>query len=343
MCSKKHNDTFNDEVRWTSANISRKKDDNCLNLIEKQQLLLSSAQPTVTTTHLHGFASHQSSSTEIDASDSSRKIIIKVHKFISELLLLLCPLTATKNKSIFYQLIAIYLVLNIICNNLLLSTLLPCVSADELMDAPGARGHYTPTWAVHIPGGDHIAQQVADDHGYVLLGKVRWTSANISRKKDDNCLNLIEKQQLLLSSAQPTVTISTTAHLHGFASHQSSSTEIDASDSSRKIIIKVHKFISELLLLLCPLTATKNKSIFYQLIAIYLVLNIICNNLLLSTLLPCVSADELMDAPGARGHYTPTWAVHIPGGDHIAQQVADDHGYVLLGKVRGIEIVVHYC
>lgn len=62
--------------------------------------------------------------------------------------------------------------LNITCNNLLLTTLLPCVTADELMDAPGARGHYTPTWAVHIPGGDHIAQQVADDHGYVLLGKV---------------------------------------------------------------------------------------------------------------------------------------------------------------------------
>lgn len=32
--------------------------------------------------------------------------------------------------------------------------------------------HYTPTWAVHIPGGDLEANRVADEHGFRNLGKV---------------------------------------------------------------------------------------------------------------------------------------------------------------------------
>lgn len=32
--------------------------------------------------------------------------------------------------------------------------------------------HYTSTWAAHIPGGIHIADQVAEDHGFVNLGQV---------------------------------------------------------------------------------------------------------------------------------------------------------------------------
>jgi len=35
-------------------------------------------------------------------------------------------------------------------------------------------GHYTHTWAVHIPNGDNgMADAVAKDHGFVNLGKVR--------------------------------------------------------------------------------------------------------------------------------------------------------------------------
>lgn len=34
-------------------------------------------------------------------------------------------------------------------------------------------GHYTPHWAVHIPdGSEEIAQRVADEHGFLYLGKV---------------------------------------------------------------------------------------------------------------------------------------------------------------------------
>lgn len=37
-------------------------------------------------------------------------------------------------------------------------------------------------------------------------------------------------------------------------------------------------------------------------------------------------------------HYTSTWAAHIPGGIHIADQVAEDHGFDNLGKVS---ILIH--
>lgn len=173
MCSKKYNEILNDEVRWTSGSSSRKKGDTSYD----EELQLASAKPTVTSIRQHTHSTHNNQSSSIvdvnsDTGDS------KCINFINSIRqkFMLSPLSSsqlnTKNKSILYQFIVLYLVLNIICNNLLLTTLLPCVSADELMDAPGARGHYTPTWAVHIPGGDQIAQQVADDHGYVLLGKV---------------------------------------------------------------------------------------------------------------------------------------------------------------------------
>lgn len=37
------------------------------------------------------------------------------------------------------------------------------------------------------------------------------------------------------------------------------------------------------------------------------------------------------------GHFTPHWAVHIPDGtDEIAQQVADEHGFINLGQVSNL-------
>ncbi|XP_049872049.1 furin-like protease 1 isoform X2 [Pectinophora gossypiella] len=35
-----------------------------------------------------------------------------------------------------------------------------------------ARAHYTPTWAVHIPGGKQAADAVARDHGFINLGEI---------------------------------------------------------------------------------------------------------------------------------------------------------------------------
>lgn len=69
--------------------------------------------------------------------------------------------------SIFYQLVLL-IVINV---NLVL------VLGDEVLDAPGARGHFTPTWAVHIVDGDEgAADRVAAEHGFTNLGKVSCTS-----------------------------------------------------------------------------------------------------------------------------------------------------------------------
>uniref|UniRef100_A0A034VHS7 furin n=1 Tax=Bactrocera dorsalis TaxID=27457 RepID=A0A034VHS7_BACDO len=44
---------------------------------------------------------------------------------------------------------------------------------DSGTDSEGAAGHYTHTWAVHIPSGDDgVADQVARDHGFVNMGKI---------------------------------------------------------------------------------------------------------------------------------------------------------------------------
>lgn len=51
-------------------------------------------------------------------------------------------------------------------------SLVNLVSADERMDRSGAGGHFTQTWAVHIPGGADEAQRIAEEHGFVNLGKV---------------------------------------------------------------------------------------------------------------------------------------------------------------------------
>lgn len=33
-------------------------------------------------------------------------------------------------------------------------------------------GHFTRTWAVHVEGGSHVADQVAADHGFINHGEV---------------------------------------------------------------------------------------------------------------------------------------------------------------------------
>lgn len=70
------------------------------------------------------------------------------------------------NHSIFNYLVLFIIVINV---NLVL------VLGDEVLDAPGARGHYTPTWAVHIVNGDNgAADRVAAEHGFRNLGKVSF-------------------------------------------------------------------------------------------------------------------------------------------------------------------------
>lgn len=63
--------------------------------------------------------------------------------------------------------VCLIVLIHLICNEFVCS-----VNCDELLDAAGARGHYTHTWALHIPGGTEVAQKVADDHNMHLRGMV---------------------------------------------------------------------------------------------------------------------------------------------------------------------------
>lgn len=77
------------------------------------------------------------------------------------------PSAVRCSKSYLYLNICLVLALHIICNEFVTS-----VNCDELSDAVG---HFTHTWAVHIPGGDAVAAQVAADHDMHLRGKVSLT------------------------------------------------------------------------------------------------------------------------------------------------------------------------
>lgn len=68
-------------------------------------------------------------------------------------------------------------------------------------------------------------------------------------------------------------------------------------------------------------------------ICVMLTLHLICNGFVTS-----VYCDDLLESVGARGHFTHTWAVHIPGGAEIAEKVADDHGMYMRGKVSDVPI-----
>lgn len=39
-------------------------------------------------------------------------------------------------------------------------------------------------------------------------------------------------------------------------------------------------------------------------------------------------------------HYTPTWAVHVPGGKEAADAVASDNGFINLGEVSDSSVVL---
>lgn len=100
--------------------------------------------------------------------------------------------TAVKSRSRNFRLLnlCLVIVLHLICNGLVTN-----VNCDELLDLVGARGHFTHTWAVHIPGGDDMAEKVAADHGMYLRGKVSQTFIL-------NLLRLANKFKLINSNPQ---------------------------------------------------------------------------------------------------------------------------------------------
>lgn len=88
-------------------------------------------------------------------------------------------------KSIFYKFVFLWLVINV--NVILVNgndRALPIVSLiindsninynvnNNDINRNDFNGHYTSTWAVHIPDGDIAAKRIADEHGFTYLGKV---------------------------------------------------------------------------------------------------------------------------------------------------------------------------
>lgn len=67
-------------------------------------------------------------------------------------------------KSIFCKFVLLWLVFCVMSVRL--------VNGDERMDKPSESGHYTSTWAVHVPEGAEVANQIAAEHGFINLGKV---------------------------------------------------------------------------------------------------------------------------------------------------------------------------
>lgn len=66
-------------------------------------------------------------------------------------------------------------------------------------------------------------------------------------------------------------------------------------------------------------------------ICLMLTLHLICNGSVTS-----VNCDDLLESVGARGHFTHTWAAHIPGGVEVAEKVAADHGMYMRGEVSDV-------
>lgn len=69
-------------------------------------------------------------------------------------------------------------------------------------------------------------------------------------------------------------------------------------------------------------------------------LYILIGLILCSELVVSVRGSDMESSVGGRGHFTPTWAVHIPEGDVVAQEVANEHGMVIVGKVITLFLII---
>ena len=51
-----------------------------------------------------------------------------------------------------------------------------CLFGLSLLQLSAQSGHYTGEWAVHIGGGEEKARKVAEEYGFVYIGKVGCTN-----------------------------------------------------------------------------------------------------------------------------------------------------------------------
>jgi hypothetical protein len=94
-----------------------------------------------------------------------------------------------------------YQIVNVCLLVCLLHVFVASVACDELMESTGARGHFTHTWAVHIPGGETVAKMVADEHGMIFRGKVsherhqKQKEHRLYRKASQNNIELLVERR----------------------------------------------------------------------------------------------------------------------------------------------------
>lgn len=150
----------NDEVRWTRNNVDKTKTDNniCIqNLKYCDNCLANSSN------------NYREFATSKWATKRKKKSII----FSPTTAIKSChrPLvSATRNlhKLLNLKIVTLVFILNYL-------NFLTCATAAVIDSFDYSKGgHYTHTWAVHIPNGDQsgTADQVAEDHDFLNLGKV---------------------------------------------------------------------------------------------------------------------------------------------------------------------------
>lgn len=177
-----------------------------------------------------------------------------------------------------------------------------------------------------------------------MISDVRWES--LIQKNDKN------KCTTAASAATPTIATRKTDHHRTNVSRHHTCNTCDKLKSSEKDtnqcrnsyeknekIKKSHTIYHSNKFALDELNCSKwimpslRPAIVQQLIAWCLVLNlvVVCNSVVVDSSVNLKEGDDSVGSDG--GHFTAEWAAHIPGGDHVAQQVAMDHGYVILEKV----------
>lgn len=151
----------NDELRWTRYNVGKPERDNKTYI----QNLKYCDNYLVNLSKYREYAIHRWTTKR----NKKRSTILSLQTAIKS-----CHhrplLSATRN---FYSLLNLKIVTFVCILNYLNS--LTCATAAVIDTVDFSKGdHYTHTWAVHIPNGDDSgkADQVAEDHGFVNLGKV---------------------------------------------------------------------------------------------------------------------------------------------------------------------------
>lgn len=148
-----------DAVRWTTTKRNLKGN----NLVDNQLIKVSSVNLQLENMLCNTNNNNRNKKLN-NCRNCSKEINVKNKINISNFL----------TKSFLYKLVFLYIVLNL--SNVNINS----AYGDELYEAVGARGHYTNTWAVHIPGGNEIADTVAEEHGYLNLGQVSFPLGHIS-------------------------------------------------------------------------------------------------------------------------------------------------------------------